>query len=98
MIIYFEHPETGLKEHVKCGYSWTVLLFGFMPEILRGRIAPAIILFLTAYVTLWLTPIIYAFFRNKAVARKLLLEGYRVSHCENKTKASIWLGINRNRL
>ena len=74
--LIFKNPRTGIIKVAPTGFSWTVLLFGFLVPLHRKDwLWTAIILF-SQIVTFGLAAVPFAFLYNKLYARKLIKRGY----------------------
>ncbi|GAA6845105.1 hypothetical protein AOH207_07920 [Helicobacter pylori] len=58
------------------GFSWTTLFFGFFVPIIRGDARWAIVMFIAALFTSFISNIIFAFIHNKQYTTRLLESGY----------------------
>ena len=68
--LIFKNPRTGIIKVAPTGFSWTVLLFGFLVPLHRKDwLWTAIILF-SQIVTFGLAAVPFAFLYNKLYARK----------------------------
>ncbi|MBV0892918.1 hypothetical protein KTN05_13805 [Paracoccus sp. Z118] len=77
--IDFHHPQTGRLKQAPVGFSWTTLLFGFFPALIRGHYVGAIIMVVIAFFTMGLSSLVFAFIYNKMYVKHLLGEGFKVS-------------------
>lgn len=86
--------STGRVVEVKMGFSWTTLLFSFIPDLIRGRIAITLVLIFAQLMTAGLAAIIWSFFRNKNLFNDYLEQGYKpiITSKEQKATLSGWLG------
>ena len=74
--LIFKNPRTAIIKVATTGFSWTVLLFGFLVPLHRKDwLWTAIILF-SQIVTFGLAAVPFAFLYNKLYARKLIKRGY----------------------
>jgi hypothetical protein len=86
--IYLENRITGYKRQAPVGFSWTTLIFGFFPALIRGDWKWGIIMFLCSLVTFGLSQFIFCFIYNKLYLKDLLNDGYEiicVKNLEGKT-------------
>ncbi len=74
--VVLKHSTSGLLKEAPLGFSWTTLLFGFLPALFRGDIKWAIIQFLVSMVTFGFSWPVFPFFYNKLYVRGLLEKGY----------------------
>ncbi len=58
------------------GFSWTTLFFGFFVPIIRGDVKWAVIMFIAALFTSFISNIVLAFIYNKQYTTRLLESGY----------------------
>ncbi len=58
------------------GFSWTTLFFGFFVPIIRGDARWAVIMFIAALFTSFISNIVLAFVYNKQYTTRLLESGY----------------------
>ncbi|WP_079990939.1 HrgC protein [Helicobacter pylori] len=58
------------------GFSWTTLFFSFFVPIIRGDVKWAVIMFIAALFTSFISNIIFAFIYNKQYTTGLLESGY----------------------
>nr|WP_195834778.1 HrgC protein [Helicobacter pylori] len=58
------------------GFSWTTLFFSFFVPIIRGDARWAIVMFIAALFTSFISNIIFAFIHNKQYTTRLLESGY----------------------
>lgn len=75
--IVFEHPQSGRIKEAPIGFSWTTLLFGFFPALLRGHWAMAVVMFLLSFITFGISGIVFAFIYNKMYVKYLIGEGFK---------------------
>jgi hypothetical protein len=90
--IRMRNPTTGEESTAYAGYSWTSLLFGAFPALLRGDIAAglgvlllivvaggaAFVAGLPTYLTTGIIGAIWGFFYNDIHSARLRREGYQV--------------------
>ena len=76
MMINLKHAQSGVLKNVKVGFSWTTLLFGFLPPLFRGDIKWALIMFIVAFPTFGISWLIFPFIYNKIYIKDLLEKGY----------------------
>jgi hypothetical protein len=77
MNLAMENPNTGAIKEAPIGFSWTTLLFGFFPALLRGHISMAIVMFLLSFATFGLSGLVFAFIYNKMYVKHLIGEGFK---------------------
>ena len=68
----------GVIKSAPQGFSWTTLLFGIFPALLRGDIKWALIMGVVALITLGMSWLIFPFFYNKLYLDDLMNKGYKV--------------------
>ncbi|MXN74857.1 hypothetical protein GR157_08885 [Burkholderia sp. 4701] len=84
--IVFKHPTFGTVKNAPVGFSWTTLIFGFFPALLRGDFKWAAINFavtsgvalVTAGFGTIIPWIVFAVIYNKLYVRELATKGYLV--------------------
>ena len=76
-------------KYVPTGFSWTILLFGFFPAMLRGDTKWTLIIFFLDIFTGGIARIIISFHYNKIYLENLLLEGWTVVEEEIKKAEEI---------
>ena len=74
-----ENPRTGKLRQAPVGFSWTTLLFGLIPALLRGHWVGAIVQLVCAIPTAGLSGIVFAFIYNKMYLNHLINDGFRVT-------------------
>ena len=72
----FVHPDTDQSRLAPIGTSWTILLFGGFPALLRKDYRGAAILFLCAFASDNFSNLIFCFFYNKMYVKSLIEKGY----------------------
>ncbi|MEC8631132.1 MAG: hypothetical protein VXY73_13655 [Pseudomonadota bacterium] len=77
--VSFKNPHNGRLREAPIGFSWTTLLFGPFPALLRGHWVGALVIFLVIVVTSGLAGLIFPFFYNKWYVSHLISEGYKVT-------------------
>lgn len=75
-ILKLKNPYTDNVKTVPLGFSWTVLLFGFLVPLYRKDWEMTIVMFLLYILTLGFISIIFAFTYNTIYARSLFKRGY----------------------
>jgi thiamine transporter ThiT len=75
----FTHPEREVTRVAPVGYSWTTLIFGGFPALIRGHFIAALILFVAIFATSGLAALVFSFFYNKWYANSLIKKGFVVS-------------------
>lgn len=82
----FEHPITGALKTAPVGFSWTTLLFGFIPALLRGHWVWAVFIAVLAFSTFWFSSFVFSFIYNKFYIKYLIGEGYKVTYSSQDPK------------
>lgn len=77
--IDFHHPQSGALRQAPVGFSWTTLLFGFFPALIRGHWTGALVIFLVGFLTFGLSQLVFAFIYNKMYVKHLLGDGFKLS-------------------
>lgn len=77
--IDFHNPRTGALKQAPVGFSWTTLVFGFFPALIRGHWTGALVQFLVGFLTFGLSQLVFAFLYNRMYVRHLLGEGFKLS-------------------
>ena len=80
--ITFENSVTGKTKIAPVGYSWTFLLFGFLPPLFRGDWKWGAILFVATLLTLGIAGIVFSFLYNKIYIKSLIAKGYKAVSVE----------------
>lgn len=76
--------KNGENKTIPIGFSWSTLLFGFFPALLRGDIKWSIIMLICAIVTSGISLLVFPFIYNKIYIKTLLVEGYRpLNKCDD---------------
>ncbi|MDD1021909.1 MULTISPECIES: hypothetical protein [Pseudomonas] len=75
--IIFKNPNTGAMKVAPVGFSWTVLLFGFIPALFRSDWKWAAIMFAVGFFTFGFSNFVFCFIYNKMHVRDLIGEGYK---------------------
>lgn len=75
----FTHPEREVSRIAPIGFSWTTMIFGGFPALLRGHFLAALLIFLGHLVTLGISGVIFPFFYNKWYVRHLIKKGFLIS-------------------
>ena len=78
-IITFKSKNQVVKD-APVGFSWTTLLFGFFPALIRGDWLWAIIMLVAAVFTFGLSGIVFAFIYNRLYIQNLLKNGFEVQN------------------
>lgn len=101
--VQLKHSGTGLLKDGYFGFSWTTLLFGFLPALFRGDFITfiggftlSLILGLVTFgIGFVVVNIAWAFMYNKYFTRKLLERGYALNDTEevNRQAAQV-LGVS----
>lgn len=76
--LLMENPQTEARKEAPVGVSWTVLIFGFLPPLLRGDIKWGLVILAFWLFSAGLTNIIFMFLYNKLFIQELLGQGYKV--------------------
>ncbi|UKJ10565.1 HrgC protein [Helicobacter pylori] len=58
------------------GFSWTTLFFSFFVSIIRGDVKWAVIIFIAALFTSFISNMVFAFIHNKQYTTRLLESDY----------------------
>lgn len=74
--VYFHHPMSGRMRAAPIGLSWTTLIFGPFPALLRSHWVGAIIILVCAFFTFSLSNLVFFFIYNRWHLRYLINEGY----------------------
>ena len=74
--LIFKNPRTENIKAVPTGFSWTVLVFGFLVPLHRRDWLWGIGILASQIVTVGLAAIPFAFLYNKLYTRKLIKNGY----------------------
>lgn len=74
--LILKNPRTGIINVAPTGFSWTVLLFGFLVPLHRKDWLWTISILFFQLITFGLAAIPFAFLYNKLYARKLIKQGY----------------------
>mgnify|MGYP001261092420 FL=1 len=77
--ITFKSKNNVVKD-APVGFSWTTLLFGFFPALIRGDWLWAIIMLVAAVFTFGLSGIVFAFIYNRLYIQNLLKNGFEVQN------------------
>ncbi len=72
--------KSGLIKEAPVGFSWTTLIFGFFPALIRNDLKWAIIIFAAALVTFGLAIIVFAFIYNRLYIESLVEKGFKVKN------------------
>ena len=106
--LYFKHPITSEKRQTPLGFSWTVLIFGFIPPIFRGDWKWAGLIFLTGTILslilfifvpipgaifFWVN-LFFAFTYNKLHIKDLVNKGFQVSGAKTGQLSEIVSSFN----
>lgn len=75
--IIFKNPNTGAMKEAPVGFSWTTLLFSFIPALFRGDWKYAAIQCVLSILTMGLSAIIFAFIYNKLYIKDLIGAGFK---------------------
>lgn len=71
-----KNPRTGSIKAAPVGFSWTVLLFGFLVPVYRKDWLWAILMLILEIPTFGLASVPFAFFYNKIYIKSLFRRGY----------------------
>lgn len=92
--IMMKNPNTGVLKKGIHGFSWTTLLFGGIPALLRGDIVTGIIVIILGIMTFQITSVIWAFVYNKKYTISLLEKGYEfIGSDEEIQRAKLAIGM-----
>ena len=72
----YYNSHTGQTKNAPEGFSWTTLLFGFFPAMMRGDIKSAFLIGIFGMFTLGLSNLIFAFTYNGTYQKKLVMDGF----------------------
>ena len=75
----FKHPEKSKLKIAPVGYSWTTMIFGFFPALLRGHFIAALIILPIAFIFSFLGSGLLGFVYNKWFVKHLVRKGYSLS-------------------
>lgn len=75
----FTHPERGTFRIAPIGFSWTTLIFGGFPALIRGHFLAALIIFMLTLISSGIAALIFPFFYNKWYVRHLIKKGFFIS-------------------
>jgi len=70
--------KNGSIKEAPVGFSWTNFFVGFFVPLSRGDIKWAVIMFVSAFITLGIANILLAFIYNRLYIEGLLKEGYTI--------------------
>ena len=87
--IRFRNYQNRQVREVPVGYSWTTMLFGPFPALLRGDWRSALLIGLLAVVTLTLSNLVFAWSYNRSFAQRLLADGFVVGALTSEDLAAI---------
>jgi hypothetical protein len=106
--LYFKHPITSENRQTPLGFSWTVLIFGFIPPIFRGdwkwaglilliAVILQLLLFLFLPIPGMIMAFVYLFFAftyNKLHIKDLVNKGFHVSGAKTGQLSEIVSSFN----
>ena len=72
--------KNGLVKEAPVGFSWTTLLFGFFPALIRNDLKWTIIIFAAALITFGFATIVFAFIYNRLYIESLVEKGFKVKN------------------
>ena len=72
--------NNNIEKTVKVGFSWTMFLFGSLPQLFRGQIGDFFLQTALAIPTLGLSHFYFCFKGNKRYVRALMEKGYTVKN------------------
>ena len=72
--------KNGLVKEAPVGFSWTTLLFGFFPALIRNDLKWAVIIFAATFVSFGLAGFVFAFIYNRLYIQGLLKQGFKVKN------------------
>lgn len=91
--IYFQDKNRIVKE-APVGFSWTTLIFGFFPALIRGDWLWAIIILGVGVFTFGISTIVFAFIYNRLYIQGLMKNGFKVkNYAGEKARIEIKAGI-----
>ena len=82
----FTHPKREVVRIAPIGFSWTTLIFGGFPALLRGHFIAALIIFIIILVSSGIAALIFPFFYNKWYVKSLIKKGFLVSSVQGDFK------------
>lgn len=88
--IIMEHPRHGVIKSCAVGFSWTVLLFGFFPALIRGDWKWGLVMLACALITAGLSTLLFMFIYNKLYIQDLAIKGYKVRDLNGHTLESLF--------
>lgn len=80
--LVFKNPHTGHIRTAPVGFSWTVLLFCFLPPLFRKDWLGAVIILVLAILTWTLSDWVFAFIYNKMYVKRLIADGFQVESAD----------------
>jgi len=87
--ITLKNPQTSITRQAPIGFSWTVLLFNFLPPLFRSDWKWAIIMFIIALLTWGLSAVLFAFIYNKLYLKDLIQAGFKAKSVEHGSVGKI---------
>ena len=72
--------KSGLIKEAPVGFSWTTLIFGFFPALIRNDLKWAIIIFAATLITFGFATIVFAFIYNRLYIESLVEKGFKVKN------------------
>ena len=95
MFLIMEHPQTGIIQKVKVGFSWTFFFFSIFVPLFRGDIKWFLLSAVIGMFTFGAGILVLCFKYNRIYTVRLLEKGYKVRNVEGGTiaEASAIMGI-----
>ena len=84
----FLHND-GLVKECPVGFSWTTLLFGGFPALIRGHILMGVVQIILQMLTFYISAIVFAFVYNKMYINYHLEKGYRPYSVNGKSSKEL---------
>ena len=77
--ITFQNRQ-GIIKDAPVGFSWTTLIFGFFPALIRGDWMWALIMIACSFVSFGFASIVFAFIYNRLYIQHLMKNGYKITN------------------